>query len=88
MGLFRGAAFHHDRRAGKQPIKQPIETPTSTMTLMGRLPFLMGRFTEFALIQKYPQYCWEFHDRLWEAPPVLGGREFWKFSGAFKCLEW
>ena len=37
--------------------------------------------------QKYPQYCWEFHDRLWEAlpepllkkkalPAVLGGRLF------------
>ena len=48
--------------------------------------------------QEYPQYCWEFHDQLWEAlsgtnsekrgvPSLLGGREFWKRSGSLQCLE-
>ena len=44
MGFFRGAVFHHDGGAWKQPIKQPTEMPTSTMVLMGRFPSLMGRF--------------------------------------------
>ena len=50
------------------------------------------------LPQKYPQYCWEFHDQLSEAlfrtisekeasPAVLRGREFWKCSGSLKYLE-
>ena len=44
--------------------------------------------------QNCPQYCWEFHDQLWEAlsrtisekeasPAVLRGREFWKCSGTW-----
>ena len=48
--------------------------------------------------QKCPQYCWGFHDRLWEAlsgttsekrgaPSRTGGRQFWKCSGGLKCLE-
>ena len=36
MGRFRGAVFHHDRRARKQAINQQIEMPTSNMVFTGR----------------------------------------------------
>ena len=61
--------------------------------------FAASRRIKAILNQKYPQYCWEFHDNSSErpspepllpkrsVPAVLGGREFWKCSGAFKCLE-
>ena len=54
MGLFRGAVFHHDGGARKQPMKQPTEMPTSTMALVGRFPSLMGRFP--TLIGRFPDF--------------------------------
>ena len=42
--FFRGAVFRQGGGARKQPIKQSTEMPTSTMTLVGRFPSLVGRF--------------------------------------------
>ena len=57
----------------------------------------------WGIFQKYPQYCWEFHDRLWEAlsgttsekrgvPSRTGGERLlemlWKPSNALNYRVW
>ena len=37
------------------------------MTMCKAILFLEAIWTLQGIFQKCPQYCWEFHDRLWEA---------------------
>ena len=47
----------------------------------------------FPLTQKYPQYCWEFHEQLWEASPepLLKKRRpqpYWGGGDSGNALRW